>query len=158
MKELCDLTDDELTTYYRVYKDLMTESKRADLTKRFQYDTKFAYHVVRLVNECEQIMTEHDLDLERNREQLKAVRRGEWTLEYLHEWFSEKEKSLESLYAASTLRHSPDEPAVKQLLVDCLEHHYGSLADAVKIDPNMEILVRELREVLDRHAPLVKGE
>ena len=39
-------------------------------------DTKFAYHVVRLILEVEQILVEGDIDLQRNHEQLKAVRRG----------------------------------------------------------------------------------
>lgn len=44
---------------------------RAESIAKFGYDVKFAYHVVRLLDEIEQIMVESDLDLERNREQLR---------------------------------------------------------------------------------------
>lgn len=127
--------------------------ERMKLVEQFGYDTKFAYHVVRLACECEQILVEHDLDLERNREQLKAIRRGAWTLEYLEEWFQEKEKSLEALYEKSTLRHKPDEDEIKTLLLECLEGHYGSLSEAIRTDPDMDVMVRELREVLNRYVP-----
>lgn len=62
-----------------------------------QYDCKFAYHIVRLINEVEQIMSEGDLDLERNNEQLKSIRRGEWKLEQIVEYFQFKEKDLRNL-------------------------------------------------------------
>ena len=34
--------------------------------------------------------------------------------------------------SASTLRHKPDEPAIKALLIACLETHFGSLQGAVQ--------------------------
>jgi len=100
--------------------------RRADYDKH-GYSTKFAYHVVRLISEVEQILVEHDLELTRNREQLKAIRRGEWTKEEVREFFNQKEKALEQIYLDSTLQHKPDQNKIKQLLLHCLEHHYGSL-------------------------------
>jgi len=101
------------------------------------YDVKFAYHVVRLLNEVEQIMVEHDLDLERNREQLKAIRRGDWTKDKIIEYFELKEKSLEELYIKSTLQPSPNEDKIKSLLLECLEIHFGSLENAISIDSSI---------------------
>ncbi len=75
---------------------------RAEAIARFGYDVKFAYHVVRLLDEVEQIMVEGDL--ERNREQLKSIRRGEWTLEALQAHFDAKGRALENAYAASSRR------------------------------------------------------
>ena len=57
--------------------------KRAELVEAHGYDVKFAYHVVRLLLEVEQILVAGDIDLECDREQLKAIRRGEWTLPQL---------------------------------------------------------------------------
>lgn len=125
---------------------------RAENIERHGYDTKFAMHVVRLLCQIEQIMVEGDLDLERNREQLKAVRRGEWTLAQLEEWFIAKERSLETLYSASKLPHGPDEPAIKQLLLDCLEAHYGTLETAVARNPSMDRLLDDLRGLVERYA------
>ena len=125
--------------------------KRAESIAKYGYDVKFAYHVVRLLAEVEQIMVEHDLDLQRNREQLKSIRRGEWTLEQIERYFEEKEKSLEEVYLKSTLPHSADEPKIKQLLLDCLEHHYGSLSAVVARDASAAQLVRDLDAVLARY-------
>ena len=52
-----------------------TRTKRIDNIARYGYDPKFAYHVVRLLNEVEQILVERDLNLESNAEQLKSIRR-----------------------------------------------------------------------------------
>lgn len=128
-----------------------SNDKRAASIAEHGYDLKFAYHIVRLLNEVEQILVEGDLDLQRNREQLKDIRRGEWTLDQVERYFEEKEKILEATYAASTLQHSPDEAAIKRLLMNCLEEHYGDLSNAVRMDTNVEALVRDLRGVLDRH-------
>lgn len=128
--------------------------KRKELVEKFGFDTKFGGHAVRLLLQIEQIMTEGDLDLERNREIVKSVRKGEWTLDQLDQWVTEKERSLEGLYNTSTLPHGPDQAAIKQLLVDCLEAHYGSLGDAVVIanparDQN---LLAELKALVSKYA------
>lgn len=125
--------------------------KRQESIEKHGFDTKFAYHVVRLLLESEQILMEHDLDIERNAEILKAIRRGDWTEEKLRSWFDEKEKHLEELYSKSTLRRGPDEDAIKDLLLTCLEQHYGSLESAVKREVPVEKMVAELREVLDKY-------
>ena len=125
--------------------------KRAASIAEHGYDLKFAYHTVRLLNEVEQILVEGDLDLQRNREQLKDIRRGEWTIDQLESYFENKERILESTYAASTLRHSADEDAVKRLLMNCLEQHYGNLSEAVKVQPDIERLVSDMQAVLDKY-------
>src|SRR3954470_18936239 len=95
--------------------------KRAETVRRFGFDVKFAYHVVRLLNEVEQILTEGDLDLQRNREQLKSIRRGEWSEQQIRDYFTKKETELETLYNNSSLPYGPDENKIKQLLLHCLE-------------------------------------
>src|SRR5262249_48932248 len=73
--------------------------RRAKLVEKYQYDLKFAYHVVRILNEAEQILLEGDLDLLRNREQLKSIRRGEWTRQQILEYFEQKRVGLEAARA-----------------------------------------------------------
>src|SRR5262245_38261259 len=101
-------------------------SARRELIEKYSFDTKFAYHLVRLLNEAEQILVEGDLDLMRNREQLKDVRNGGWTEEQLEQYFARKEAALEDTYNRSALPAGPDEPAIKELLLNVLEEHYGS--------------------------------
>lgn len=116
-------------------------SVRYEMVQKYGYDVKFAYHVVRLLDEAEQIMTEGDIDLMRNREQLKSIRRGDWKMSDIEEHFVRREKELGSLYTSSTLRHKPDEPAITKLLLECLEEHYGNLDSMVRAqDPAIDIL------------------
>lgn len=110
-------------------------SKRAKDIKEHGFDQKFAYHIVRLLLEAEQILTQHDLNLECNSEILKSIRRGEWTEERIVEFFQSKEKMLDEVYHTSTLPYSPDEQAIKKILLQCLEHHFGSLEHAY-IEPD----------------------
>jgi predicted nucleotidyltransferase len=126
------------------------QGKRAELVAEHGFDTKFGYHVVRLISEVEQILVEGDIDLLRNNEQLKAIRRGEWTEERLRAWFAEKESHLERLYAESTLPATPDEARIKALLLSALEEHYGSL-DGCVVDPDRAVAaLRNIQAELDR--------
>ena len=126
------------------------QGKRAELVAEHGFDTKFGYHVVRLISEVEMILMEGDIDLQRNNEQLKAIRRGEWTEERLRSWFAEKESHLERLYAESTLRAVPDEGRIKALLLQSLEEHYGSLECCV-VDPDRAVAaLRNVQAELDR--------
>jgi uncharacterized protein len=124
--------------------------KRAELVEKHGFDTKFGYHVVRLVTEVEMILMEGDIDLQRNNEQLKAIRRGEWTEEHLRTWFANKESHLERLYAESTLRAKPDEEQIKVLLMECLEEHYGSLEGCVVNPDRLVVALRNIQAELDR--------
>jgi uncharacterized protein len=135
---LQDLTDEDLIEYYRLYSSMMGESKRYELTKMFSMDVKFAAHAIRLVCEAEQVLTVGDLDLRRDAEMLKSIRRGEWAEQEVRDWFREKELQLGELYTTSdAVPYKPDEEKIKQLLLDCLEHHYGSL-DAVIYRPERD--------------------
>lgn len=125
--------------------------KRAETIEKFGYDLKFAYHLVRLLNEAEQILMEHDLDLQKNNEQLKSIRRGEWTIDELYRYFQEKEKNLEELYVKSDLRIKPDEDALKKLLIECLEIHYGSLEKLIKQETNSSELLKELENLVRKY-------
>jgi predicted nucleotidyltransferase len=126
------------------------QGKRAELVERHGFDTKFGYHVVRLIGEVEMILMEGDMDLQRNNEPLKAIRRGEWTEERLRRWFADKESHLERVYAESTLRAVPDEGRIKALLLSCLEEHYGSLEGCI-VDPDRAVTaLRTIQAELDR--------
>jgi uncharacterized protein len=126
------------------------QGKRAELVAAHGYDTKFAYHVVRLLGEVEQILLEGDIDLQRNHEQLKAIRRGEWTEERLRKWAADKESELERLYTESQLRATPDEDRLKALLLHCLEEHYGSLQGCL-VEPDRAVsALQNIQAELDR--------
>ncbi len=125
--------------------------KRAADIEKYGYDPKFLYHVIRLGLECEQILTEHDLDLEKNKEILKSIRRGEWNIERVEEWANVKERHLDELYITSTLQHKPDEDSIKRVLLQCLEEHYGSLKEAIVLEVPVDKMIRELKSVIEKY-------
>ena len=127
--------------------------KRKQTIDEFGYDLKFAYHVVRLLNEVEQILIEGDLDLARNKEQLKAIRRGEWSLDKVEGYFAEKEKQLEKLYLESTLPVEPAKQAIKNLLLQCLEQHYGSLDDCIVREDQAVRALNEIKAIIQKSCP-----
>lgn len=131
-------------------KSKQPEGKRVQLVEQYGYDVKFAYHVVRLLNEVEQIMAEENLELDRNSDQLKAIRRGDWTQEQVENYFFEKEKHLEQLYLQSKLPAQPDTNAIKILLLNCLEEHYGSLDAAIQKPDKYALAIRNIQQILDR--------
>lgn len=124
--------------------------KRRETIEKYGYDVKFAYHVVRLLDECEQMLKEGDLDLRRNREHLKAIRRGDVSQQDIEQWAADKERQLEQAFHDSCLPERPDEVRIRELLLNCLEHHYGSLEACVtRVDPAVHAL-REIRDILQR--------
>ena len=124
------------------------QGKRKTIVEEHGYDVKFAYHVVRLLNEVEQILSEQNLTLDRNREQLKAIRRGEWSLEQIEDYFNSKERELESLYSASKLPALPDELAITELLLNCLEQHYGNLDSIIVRNDAALNALRKIDQIL----------
>lgn len=147
------LTNEELSTFQALIKRVYqggSISKRLKSVQKYSYDVKYAYQLVRLLNEVEQILIEGDLSVDRNREQLKSIRRGEWTMDQIEEYFDQKERELESAYTFSKLRHSPDESKIKQLLLNCLEMHFGSLDKCIIKQGQVEELA-EMQAVIDQY-------
>ena len=104
------------------------EGKRLAIVERHGYDVKFAYHAIRLMSEAEQILTTGDLTLDAHVEELSAIRRGEWSQEDVMDRFRTKEAELEEVYKQCTLiPHSPNEDAIRTLLLECLEEAWGDL-------------------------------
>ena len=129
-------------------------SKRISSIVKYGYDVKFAYHIVRLLLEIEQILAEGKLDLERNREILKSIRRGEWSIEKVENFFESKESDLERLYHNSSLPYSPREQEIKELLLECLNTYFGSLGSSFnkfqvkeKVRAAIDLLDRAIKEL-----------
>lgn len=140
---------------HEIYRNLLIEGdkhpegKRKELVEKYGYDTKFAYHIIRLLLEVEQILGTGTIDLQQGREQMKSIRRGEWPEQEVRDWFQAKQADLETLYKKSELPWGPDEAKIKALLVQCLEAHYGSLEDAVSLPDRPIEALREIQTILD---------
>jgi len=119
---------------------------RRVVVEKFGYDLKFAYHLIRLLNEVEQILYEGDLNLLKSKEQLKSIRNGEWTEQRVRNYFTIKEIELEKLYHNSELQYSPDITEIKKLLIKCLEMHYQSLPTEIDINDQY---IKDLQQIAD---------
>ena len=123
------------------------DGKRAALREKYGYDVKFAYHIVRLLNEVEQLLETGSMDLMLHNEQLKSIRRGEWTIRQIKQYFEAAFPKLEKLYDSSQLPHKPNEKAIRILLINCLEEFYGDLA--IQKNANIADVITDLQEGLD---------
>jgi predicted nucleotidyltransferase len=123
-------------------------SNRYEDIKINKWDRKYGYHLVRLLLECEQILATGDLDLQRDSETYKAIRRGDWTEQQVRDFFAQKEKYLEELYQKSTLPHRPNEDKIKEILLQVLEQHYGSLEKAITLPEKESIYLKQIGDAI----------
>jgi uncharacterized protein len=149
MSDLSKLNNAELTNYYNLFKHGKDKTKRFEQNKIHNTDLKFLYHLVRLLNECEQLLKFGTLDLRQNNEQLKAIRRGEVPEEDIRKWASDKEKQLEKLYTETKLPAKPNETQLKELLLRCLEHHYGNLEKAIVVPDRYYHLLTQIKDMVN---------
>lgn len=139
---------------YKQLKKLKTKipvGNRVELVEKHGWDTKFGYHIARLLNEVEELMLTGDLNLETSKEQLKAIRNGEWSLEFLENWFVEKERMLDQLYLTSSLPNNPNYEELKRMLLVCLEERYGNLNVVLNIgmDSQTRIVIDEVKRLIN---------
>ena len=127
------------------------EGKRKAIVEKYGFDVKFAYHIVRLLDEVEQILSTGDLDLERSREQCKAIRNGEVPLAQIEAHFDQQALLLEEVYHNSKLPYAPDEEKIKRLLLACLEEFYGSLDKCVIHHVDSESILSDLENLISKY-------
>lgn len=141
--------DEQLMSIYKAcVENGKPNPKRVASIFKHGWDVKFGYHLIRLVDEAEQILTTGQLNLQNAREHMKAVREGLFSLEDTERWFQEKTLHLEKLYRDSNVvPHSPDTQVIKRHLLNCLEMFYGSLE---RVEKQKESTVQEIITILKR--------
>ena len=117
----------------------------------YGYDVKHGYNIVRLMLECEQILSTGDLRLDRDAKTYVAIRAGEWTKDRLMEWMEAKERGLEEALARAVVPERVDMEAIERLLKECLEMHFGSLQGAVEERERDEKILDDIEAVLRRY-------
>lgn len=123
--------------------------KRKESIEKYGFDVKFGYHLIRLLGEIEQILTTHDLDLRQNREQLKRIRKGFFNYHEVRTEALNRIERLDDILHKSTLQNKPNEDRIKELLLECLEMHYGSNLPISKLSNNEEV-VDDIYKLLER--------
>lgn len=96
---------------------------RALLEEKFGYDTKHAYHLVRLIRMCREILTTGKVLVKRpDREELLSIRNGAWSYDQLIEFAENEEKSLNEIYNQSNfLPKSPNREKLDKLCIQLVE-------------------------------------
>ena len=111
---------------YQQYLDWKTNRNevRAKLEEKYGYDTKHGMHLMRLLRMGHEILKTGQVIVKRpDREELLAIRNGAWTYDKLVGEAEKLEKELDSLYEQSTLKHSPDDKAIDNLLINITEQY-----------------------------------
>lgn len=96
---------------------------RAILEEKFGYDTKHAYHLVRLIRMCRETLTTGKVIVKRpDREELLSIRNGAWSYDKLIEFAEQEEKVLNSLYETSNaLPRTANKEKIDQLCISLVE-------------------------------------
>jgi predicted nucleotidyltransferase len=96
---------------------------RAALEEKYGYDTKHAYHLVRLIRMCREVLITGKVIVKRpDREELLAIRNGAWTYEQLIDFAEREEKALNELYQTSkVLPKIPDKEKLDNLCIRLVE-------------------------------------
>lgn len=106
---------------------------RAELERKFTYDTKHAAHMVRLIRMCKEILETGKVNVDRTNidaEELKAIRyNGIWSYQELVDYARKMDDIAEQLYRSSTLPELPDTYKIKDLYTSICEEHIRSTAD-----------------------------
>lgn len=96
---------------------------RSALEEKYGYDTKHAYHLVRLIRMCREVLTTGKVIVKRpDREELLAIRNGAWPYEKLIEFAESEDKALQEVYQTSTaLPKTPDKDKLDKLCIKLVE-------------------------------------
>jgi predicted nucleotidyltransferase len=96
--------------------------ERAKLEEQFSYDCKHAMHLIRLQRMGYEILKNGEVNVFRpDREELLAIRHGQWTYEQVVTYAENMEKELDKLYEVSPLPKKPDYKAIDKLLINMTE-------------------------------------
>jgi predicted nucleotidyltransferase len=100
---------------------------RAELERKYGYDTKHGMHLVRLMRMAREILTGQGVIVKRpDAEELKAIRfDGAWSFEKLVAWAEAQDAELEGLKASSPLPKEPNRKALAKVCVEILETYDG---------------------------------
>ena len=104
----------------KIYENISNEvakyGHRTTHLEQYGYDVKFAYHLFRLFDEAEELLTTGKITFPcKNKEFYKKIRNGEFTLEYLLDKSADLDCKIKEIANKSTLRDKPDFKAIDEL-------------------------------------------
>jgi predicted nucleotidyltransferase len=129
--------------------------ERQKIIEKYHYDIKMAYQTLRLLNQTEQILTDGDLDLQRNKEEHKLMRKGEWgDFDRFDKEFQKRMDYVEELSRKCNLPPQPQAGALKKLLNEILEEHYSS--EAVRVRNDEYVSAKDIGDKFDKIITMLK--
>lgn len=101
---------------------------RAELEAKYGYDCKHACHLVRLLVQARELLTDGKLIVKRiyDRDFLMSIRNGAWEYERLIEWASKQEAQLMELVKKSPLPKEPDRKLLDELCIEIVDEFLRS--------------------------------
>ncbi len=106
---------------YNEWKENRNPKRAADEAK-FGVDLKHAYHLVRLLRMCREILTTGKVIVKRpDAEELLAIRNGAWSYDQIVEWAEQQDKDMQELVKTSALPKTPDLQKLDELCVSIIE-------------------------------------
>ncbi|MDM1553132.1 MULTISPECIES: DNA polymerase beta superfamily protein [Chryseobacterium] len=113
--------------YWKWVKERNEDRYNANQTHGQNYDSKNMMHTIRLLQSCEQIFSNHSLQIRvENREELLDIKAGNWSYEALMEKAENLIESIEHHHSVSLLPESPDLDKTTKILVQIREQLYGN--------------------------------
>lgn len=126
---------------------------RQALEQKCGYDSKHASHLVRLLLMCREILTKHEVIVERpDAEFLKFIRDGGWKYEELESWADEQFTEIRAVYESTTLRKSPDREAIEDLGCEIVMEHFNGMWE-----DDTNVLTPEEEEELHRRIEAIEA-
>ena len=108
-----------------------------------------AYHTLRLLDQLNQLLTCGDLDLLKNKEECKSMRKGEWgNFDQFEKTFQNRMNDIEEVARKSPIAPNPQKAKLHNLLMDCIEHEYGSEEKATHVMTDY-VSAKDVMEKLD---------
>lgn len=105
------------------------DSRKLDRIEKYGYDTKAAYHSMRLLLELEQLLETGSMSLEIYSDMLTAIRHGGFSGDDIEVMLEMRAQGVEDKKEHSVLPETPNEEYIKQVLVELLETHWQEHLD-----------------------------
>lgn len=91
---------------------------RAKLENKFGYDLKHATHLVRLISECQELLTSGNITFPRpDAKFLLEIKNGLYSYDELSKYLESYDEKFNELYEKSPLPHSPDKVKIDELCI-----------------------------------------
>lgn len=109
-----------------IEQEISAYGHRLELIQKFGFDTKFASHLIRLLDEGLQLLVEGTLTFPLPQNNLiRDIKLGKYSLDEVLKIAEDKEKLVEQAYITSALPPTPDLKAIDQVQIELLKEFWG---------------------------------